>query len=235
MKSVTADKGKIETVVSIIDDSKYHILSEKVPEIDIKDLRDASIIQTEKRILDSLTSDKNLIQAIQALDDAHTSLNLVSERLCTWQARITGESRSNIDHLLNKESLPFPISNLKDTYLHLQILIENLSKYINEEAPKVFPEMVKLLDAQLTVRLVSYAGSLAKLARLPSSTIQLLGAEKALFRHMSDGSLPPKHGILYQHPSIKGTHRKKKGKVTRSLASKVAIAAKIDFYRGKND
>ena len=235
MKSVTADKGKIKTVVSIIDDSKYYILSEKVPDIDIKELRDASIIQTEKRILASLTSDKNLIQAIQALDDAHTSSNLLSERLCTWQAHTTGEPRSTIDHLLSKESLPFPISILKDNYLQLQVLIENLSEYIDEEAPKIFPEMVKILDAQLTVRLVSFAGSLAKLARLPSSTIQLLGAEKALFRHMSDGSLPPKHGVLYQHPSVKGTHNKKKGKVTRSLASKVAIASKIDFYRGKNE
>ena len=235
MKSVTADKGEIKAIVSIIDDSKYYNLSEKVPEINIKDLRDASIIQTEKRILASLTSDKNLIQAIQALDDAHNSSNLLAERLCTWQAHSTGESRGTVDYLLSKESLPFPISNLKDTYLHLQILIKNLSEYIDEEAPKVFPEMVKLLDAQLTVRLVSFAGSLAKLARLPSSTIQLLGAEKALFRHMSDGSLPPKHGILYQHPSVKGTHNKKKGKVTRSLASKVAIAAKIDFYRDKNE
>ena len=86
MKSVTADNGKIKTIISLIDDSKYYTLSEKVPEIDIKDLRDASIIQTEKRISASLTSDKNLIQAIQALDDAHTSSNLLSERLCTWQA-----------------------------------------------------------------------------------------------------------------------------------------------------
>ena len=235
MKSVSANKRKTKTKVSIIDDSKYHNLSEKVPEIDIKDLRDASIIQTEKRILASLTSDKNLIQAIQALDDAHNSSNLFSERLCTWQAHTTGESRSTIDYLLTKKSLPFPISNLKGTYIHLQVLIENLSKYIDEEAPKVFPEMVKLLDTQLTVRLVSLAGSLAKLARLPSSTIQLLGAEKALFRHMSDGSLPPKHGVLYQHPSVKGVHNKKKGKVTRSLAAKVAIASKIDFYRFKNE
>ena len=231
MKSVATDEDKIRTIVSIINDSKYYNLSEKSPDIDIKDLREASIVQTEKRILDSLTSDKNLIQAIQALDEAHISSNLLSERLCTWQAHTTGESRSTIDHLLEKKSLPFPISNLKDNYLHVQSLIENLSKYIDEEAPKVFPEMVKLLDAQLTVRLVSFAGSLEKLARFPSSTIQLLGAERALFRHMSDGSLPPKHGILYQHPSVKRAHIKKKGKLTRSLASKVAIAAKIDFYR----
>jgi len=125
LKSVPADKVKIKTIVSIIDDSKYYNLTEKVPEIDIKDLRDASIIQTEKRILASLTSDKNLIQAIQALDEAHTSSNLLSERLCTWQAHTTGESRGTIDYLLSKESLPFPISNLKDTYLNLQNLIGN--------------------------------------------------------------------------------------------------------------
>ena len=233
MKSVTADDGQINAVLLVLEDSKYYNLEEKIPEIDIKYLRKASIIQTERKILDSLTLDKHLIQAIQALDDAHTSLNLISERLCTWYSHTTGEPRYTVDKLLSKTSLPFPIQNLKTTYLQLQNLMETLSVHIDEEAPKVFPEMVKLLDSQLTVRLVSCAGSLAKLARLPSSTIQLLGAEKALFRHMSDGSLPPKHGILYQHPSVKGVQRKIKGKVTRTLASKVAIAAKIDYYRGK--
>lgn len=233
MKSVTAGDGQINAVLLVLEDSKYYDLEEKIPEIDIKYLRKASIIQTERKILDSLTLDKHLIQAIQALDDAHTSLNLISERLCTWYSHTTGEPRYAVDKLLSKTSLPFPIQNLKTTYLQLQNLMETLSVHIDEEAPKVFPEMVKLLDSQLTVRLVSCAGSLAKLARLPSSTIQLLGAEKALFRHMSDGSLPPKHGILYQHPSVKGVQRKIKGKVTRTLASKVAIAAKIDYYRGK--
>ncbi len=176
-----------------------------------------------------------MIQTIQALDDAHTSLNLISERLCTWHTHTTGESRLVIEELLSKKTLQPPISNLKQTYLHIQELIEILSNHIDEEAPKIFPAMVELLDSQLTVRLVSCAGSLAKLARLPSSTIQLLGAEKALFRHLSDGSLPPKHGILYQHPSVKSSQRKNKGKVTRSLASKVAIAAKIDYYREKDE
>ena len=106
-----------------------------------------------------------------------------------------------------------------------------MSDQIDEEAPKVFPHMVKILDSQLTVRLVSCAGSLSKLARLPSSTIQLLGAEKALFRHVNEGTLPPKYGILYQHPSIKGALKKNKGKVARALASKVAIASRIDYYR----
>tara|TARA_B100001094_G_scaffold331523_1_gene400159 strand:- start:79 stop:789 length:711 start_codon:yes stop_codon:yes gene_type:complete len=236
LKSVTAgDEEQVNNAVSMISDSKYYNSKEEFPKINIRYLREASIIQTQQRILDSLTLDKHLIQAIQALDDAHTSLNLISERLCTWYVQTTGESRPNIDKLLTKKSLPYPISTLKETYLQLQGLIESLSEHIDKEAPNVFPKIVALLDSQLTVRLVSCAGSLAKLARLPSSTIQLLGAEKALFRHMSDGSLPPKHGILYQHPSVKGTHNKNKGKVTRSLASKVAIAAKIDYYRGSDE
>lgn len=236
MKSVTADDDdQINNVVSILRNSEDNNIVQESPGIEIKYLRAASIIQTQQKILDSLTLDKHLIQTIQALDDAHTSLNLLSERLCTWYAHTNGESRLAIDELLIKKKLQPPISNLKQTYLQVQELIEILSNHIDEEAPKIFPAMVELLDSQLTVRLVSCAGSLAKLARLPSSTIQLLGAEKALFRHMSDGSLPPKHGILYQHPSVKSSQRKNKGKVTRSLASKVAIAAKIDYYREKDE
>ena len=236
MKSVTADdEDQINNVVSLLKNSEDNYSEKDYPEIEMRHLRAASIIQTQQKILDSLTLDKHLIQTIQALDDAHTSLNLISERLCTWHAHTTGESRLVIDELLSKKKLEPPISNLKQTYLQIQQLIEILSDHIDEEAPKIFPAMVELLDSQLTVRLVSCAGSLAKLARLPSSTIQLLGAEKALFRHMSDGSLPPKHGVLYQHPSVKGSQRKNKGKVTRSLASKVAIAAKIDYYREKDE
>ena len=236
MKSVyTDDFGDIDRAKTILEDSKFHDLDEELPQIDIDVLREASIIQTQKRILDSLTLDKHLIQAIHALDDAHSSLNLLSERICTWYAHTNGKARVPIEKLLTKDSLTSPIMNLKETYIQLQDLVASLSSYIDDEAPKIFPSMVELLDSQLAVRLVSCAGSLAKLARMPSSTIQLLGAEKALFRHMADGSLPPKHGILYQHPLVKGTHRKNKGKVSRSLASKVAIAAKIDFYRGKDD
>jgi len=236
LKSVTADdEEQTNNVVSLLRNSEDNYSEKDYPEIEMRHLRAASIIQTQQKILDSLTLDKHLIQTIQALDDAHTSLNLISERLCTWHAHTTGESRLVIDELLSKKTLEPPISNLKQTYLQIQQLIEILSNHIDEEAPKIFPAMVELLDSQLTVRLVSCAGSLAKLARLPSSTIQLLGAEKALFRHMSDGSPPPKHGILYQHPSVKGSQRKNKGKVTRSLASKVAIAAKIDYYREKDE
>ena len=236
MKSVNTDEEeKISNILTILNDSGSKDSEDLLPQISMEDLRKTSIIQTKKRILESLTLDKNLIQAMEALDDAHTSLNLISERLCTWFAHTRGVSRTKVDDIIEKTSLSEPMSGLRETYLHIQELVDSLSKYIDLEAPKVFPSMVELLGTQLSVRLVSSAGSLAKLARFPSSTIQLLGAEKALFRHISEGSPPPKHGILYQHPSVKRVHRKMRGKVSRSLASKVAIAAKIDYYREKDE
>jgi len=84
----------------------------------------------------------------------------------------------------------------------------------------------------LGARLISIAGSLERLARLPSSTIQILGAEKALFRHLRSGAKPPKHGVILQHPIVSGA--KNKGRAARKLASKTAIAAKMDFYGNRD-
>jgi nucleolar protein 56 len=66
---------------------------------------------------------------------------------------------------------------------------------------------------------------------LPASTIQVLGAEKALFRALKTGARPPKHGLLFQHPLIHSAPKWQRGKIARAVASKVAIAARIDYYR----
>ena len=202
--------------------------------IDLSLLRDASILQVRARIEKSLTPDKNLVQVIEALDEAHTTFNLVSERYITWYSQLTGSPRIKLEKLLAKENLPPQIQNLKVLIHSIQDLVLSLSNYLDLESPKIFPSLVKILGTQLAVRMVASAGDLSKLARMPSSTIQLLGAEKALFRHMSDGSPPPKHGFIYQHPIIKKSAPKDKGRNSRKLAAKVAIASKIDFYGEKN-
>jgi nucleolar protein 56 len=80
-------------------------------------------------------------------------------------------------------------------------------------------------------RIIAKAGSLARLATLPASTIQVLGAEKALFRALKTGARPPKHGLLFQHPLVHSAPKWQRGKIARAVASKVAIAARIDYYR----
>ena len=94
------------------------------------------------------------------------------------------------------------------------------------------PNISSIAGENIGARLIAKAGSLEKLARIPSSTIQILGAEKALFRALKTGSKPPKHGILFQHDDIHTAPKWQRGKIARSIASKIAIAARVDAYRG---
>ncbi|HII72111.1 TPA: C/D box methylation guide ribonucleoprotein complex aNOP56 subunit, partial [Candidatus Woesearchaeota archaeon] len=72
-----------------------------------------------------------------------------------------------------------------------------------------------------------------KMALMPASTIQLLGAEKALFRHMTTGAKPPKFGVIINHPLVTKAKKPDKGKVARTMADKISLAAKIDFFKGE--
>ena len=110
-----------------------------------------------------------------------------------------------------------------------------LDSYIEAEMLKFAPNTAKVAGAILGAKLIQMAGSLEKLAKLPASTIQVLGAEKALFRHLRKGTKPPKHGVILQHQLMKKVNPKNRGKVARTLAAKIAIAAKVDFYsKGKD-
>jgi nucleolar protein 56 len=95
----------------------------------------------------------------------------------------------------------------------------------------VAPNIKELLTAPVGARIIAKAGSLNKLAILPASTIQVLGAEKALFRSLRTGANPPKHGLLFQHSLIHSAPKWQRGKIARAMASKLAIAARIDLFR----
>jgi nucleolar protein 56 len=100
----------------------------------------------------------------------------------------------------------------------------------------IAPNTKELLSPLVGARMIAKAGSLERFAHLSSSTVQVLGAEKALFRSLKTGSSTPKHGILFQHPLIHSAPRWQRGKIARSVASKASIAARIDLYRtGEKD
>lgn len=108
-----------------------------------------------------------------------------------------------------------------------------LEKYIDEAMMEVAPNVRGLVGPLLGARLIALAGGLAKLATLPASTIQVLGAEKALFRALRTGGKPPKHGVIFQHPAIHRSPKWQRGKIARALAAKLAIAARIDAFTGE--
>ncbi|MEW5840635.1 MAG: ribonucleotide-diphosphate reductase subunit beta, partial [Thermoproteota archaeon] len=123
------------------------------------------------------------------------------------------------------------VKKLADQVILQSDLRRILSDHIEAAMEAVAPNVKELLTAAVGARLIAKAGSLARLATLPASTIQVLGAEKALFRALKTGARPPKHGILFQHPLIHSAPKWQRGKIARAIASKVAIAARIDYYR----
>ena len=109
----------------------------------------------------------------------------------------------------------------------------DLVGYIENVMKEVAPNITALVGPLLGARLISLAGGLDRLAKLPASTIQVLGAEKALFRALRTGGKPPKHGVIFQYPDIHRSPRWQRGKIARALAAKLAIAAKVDAFTGR--
>ncbi|MFB6490682.1 MAG: C/D box methylation guide ribonucleoprotein complex aNOP56 subunit [Thermoproteus sp. AZ2] len=119
-----------------------------------------------------------------------------------------------------------------DIYLRLDDYRNKLSEYIDEAMKDVAPNIRELVGSLLGARLIKLAGGLMRMAMLPASTIQVLGAEKALFRALRTGGRPPKHGVIFQFPDIFRAPRWQRGKIARALAAKLAIAAKADAFTG---
>jgi len=105
--------------------------------------------------------------------------------------------------------------------------------YVEDVMKQLAPNMTAIVGAALSARLISIAGSLENLAKMPASTLQVLGAEKALFRSLKTGARPPKHGVIFQHTAIHQSPRWQRGKIARTLSGKLSIAARIDSFGGE--
>ncbi len=113
-------------------------------------------------------------------------------------------------------------------YLAAERTHAQVEEALERAMPERAPNLCSLLGAQLAARLLSQAGSLERLARLPASTIQVLGAERAFFEHLRGRAPPPRHGLLFLHPRLHSAPRAQRGRLARALAGKVAIAARLD-------
>jgi nucleolar protein 56 len=127
------------------------------------------------------------------------------------------------------------VRSLASLAVQLGSLRGALNDYVESQMKKVAPNVAEVAGATIGARLMAKAGGLDRLAMLPASTIQILGAEKALFRSLRTGARPPKHGILFQHQAVHTAPKWQRGKIARTLANKIAIAARVDYYRGSED
>lgn len=186
-------------------------------------------------------------EAVRSMSDLDSVRNLVGERLVSWSSRdmppseegpddAGGAARSLEEGVAPDASRSPEEPELREARRKLALLYRSISATRDElEAavaaalPRRAPNVSALLGPLLAARMISQAGGLARLARLPSSTVQMLGAEKAFFDHLRGHAPPPRHGLLFLHPTIQGAPRRQRGKLARALAGKVAIAARLDL------
>jgi len=166
--------------------------------------------------------DRYVISLVRALDELNNTLNLLEERL----REMRGIKESEVAEKFEKKLIE--LKNLK----------KEIEREIDGVMRKIAPNLSEVVGERIGARLLEKAGNLEKLASFPSSTIQVIGAEKSLFKALSrikkgKKAKVPKHGVIFQHPYIKSLPKKKRGKMARFMANKIAIAVKIDYFRGE--
>ncbi|MFW9887097.1 MAG: hypothetical protein ACFFER_02885 [Candidatus Thorarchaeota archaeon] len=183
------------------------------------------------------------------IEDHEVFANVVS--LCGGRSNIDSEclseagcSGSQIESIMNAvprdlgaifETNDLAIAqSLANTVQTLYAKRREIEEYVGQMMDSVAPNISALVGPMVGARLISFAGSLKELAKKPSSTVQIYGAEKALFRSLKSGTDPPKHGIIYQVPEVHSSPYWQRGKIARALAGKIAIAARIDAYSKRN-
>jgi nucleolar protein 56 len=124
------------------------------------------------------------------------------------------------------------VQALAKDVLGFYLLRKNMEDYVDHTMEELAPNVRAVAGALLGARLIAMAGSLRNLAMRPASTIQIIGAEKALFRSLKTGARPPKHGLIFQHTLLHDAKRWQRGKIARVIAGKLAIAARADAFGG---
>jgi nucleolar protein 56 len=177
---------------------------------------DISLLLAQQRVDKQLESeDLQLIQMVNALNDLVQTANLLSERLSSWLLLPTPK----------KKVKPF-----EKTLAAVNDEIQRLQNQIEIDMKRIAPNTSKIIGSLIGARLIALAGGMQRMAMLPASTIQILGAEKALFRFKKEGGRPPKHGVIFQHPLINRTQKTERGKIARLLANKISAAIKADVF-----
>ena len=203
-------------------------------------LREATLAAARETVAEREgADDQQLISAVRALDDCARTANELTERVAEWAGTRDPEATVDLGYVRELAGRE-PETPVEERVVSLATRVVNLDEeraqlraHIERTAPEVAPNLVALAGPVLATRLVALAGGLESLAKQPSGTVQVLGAEEALFAHLRGGADPPKHGVIYTHEAVRGTAREHRGSAARALAGKLTIAARIDHYSGE--
>jgi nucleolar protein 56 len=228
----------------LLQPSEVHAIVTQITQNTPKDVYYAAV---SSQIRSSVTWDTLVMQATKSIDEADVSINLLSKRLREWFEWHNPEfSRSFSSHeefaiaviagVYPQTTMGADVSEADlSAIFALATQVGSLSTYkdqTREYIDKILrvhaPNFTEVAGSAVGAKLLTSAGSFRRLAMLPASTIQLLGAEKALFRHLKTGSKSPKYGLIYQHNFVQRS--RKKGTTARSLANILTVCIRKDYF-----
>ncbi len=200
-------------------------------------LHELNVRLVKKQMSQAVTRDRQIIAAVEAIDDINDTANILAERLREWYLMFneTGLQAGELaKHILKSEEPELKtMQGLAESLIGLYEARLSIEEYLKEEMPQIAPNLTNIAGYILGARLLSIAGSLEKLASMPSSTVQVIGASNALFKHLKGKAPSPKHGLIFRHPLINTAPKKLRGKIARAVASKISLAARYDYYSGE--
>jgi nucleolar protein 56 len=180
--------------------------------------------------------DRQLIHAVRAMDDCERVANELAERVAEWGGSTREDEGAGIEYarsLAAEEAAEDAVASLARRVRDLDDEAAALRAHVERAAPGVAPPRAAVAGPVLAARLLALAGGLETLARKPAGTVQVLGAEDALFAHLRGRAPSPKHGVIFVHEAVQGTRPEDRGSAARALAGKLAIAARVDHYSGE--
>ena len=203
-------------------------------------LHEATVYATSEAVRErERAGDQQLIHAVRSMDDAGRTANELAERVAEWAGSLRDDAGTGVAYARElAEQDPGspadePLVSLARRVRDLDDEADALRATVERTAPEVAPNLSALAGPVLAARLVALAGGLEALAKKPAGTVQVLGAEEALFAHLRGHAPSPKHGVIFAHEYVRNTSPEERGSAARALAGKLAIAARVDHYSGE--
>ncbi|MEK6901736.1 MAG: hypothetical protein AABX37_05310 [Nanoarchaeota archaeon] len=226
----------------------------------LPEFKKRNLLLTKNALKQSVSEDILIMQAISSILELDKMTNILSKRLREWYGwyfpelseqcsshekfveLIITKSREELQNDISQNETmgadlsPVHVEEMRQLALQVHALYQlrrHHEIYLEQTMKQYCPNLLELAGTTIAAQLIELGKGLKHLALLPSSTIQLLGAEKALFRHLKTGSRSPKHGIIINHPLVQNAKWKEKGKMARSLADKLSLCARLDYFKGE--
>ena len=225
----------------------------------MKILDEAALLLSKQNVDDSASDpDRRLEHLIRAADEIRSSWVLLEARLTEWIVLLLPRARMESDRnklaklvvsseklsdlatyfdvdlppVTPKENEWRVIKNWSETVASLESQVSIIESTVRELALEHLPSLSAIAGPMIAAKLCVAAHGRMRLARLPAGTVQILGAEKAFFSHLKQGTKTPKHGLIYSHVLISRSPKPVRGRISRMLAARMSLAARIDAFNG---